>query len=309
MVSVVLLLLPFGAAYLDGIWDEFLREGHWRVASLAPVIILYIWFIAPTMSRGQAGVARSIRPLVPLDDEAFEQLVAQAPGIEARHEWTTVLIGALLGLLSAGASEFDGSITWLLIYWYAAMAGMYALLAWVILGAIASTRLNAAYHRQPLQVDILDPKPLEAVGRQSLMLALVFIGGITFSMLLTLQSDNIGSPVFWLTYLLMVLAVLLIFFLNMRPTHRLLAESKRRELEPLERRINELCRELMRGGEGGQNPGSLPAEINALVAYEARLQTARTWPYNTGMLRTLFFSVFIPIGSLMARLLAEVVMG
>ena len=40
--------------------------------------------------------------------------------------------------------------------------------------------------------------------------------------------------------------------------------------------------------------GTLGAEINALVAYETRLQAASTWPYDTAMLRTLFFSVIFP---------------
>ena len=33
---------------------------------------------------------------------------------------------------------------------------------------------------------------------------------------------------------------------------------------------------------------------------------ARTWPYNTTMLRTLFFSVLFPIGTLLVRLGFEV---
>ena len=39
----------------------------------------------------------------------------------------------------------------------------------------------------------------------------------------------------------------------------------------------------------------------ALAALESRLQAARTWPYNTPMLRTLFVSVLAPGALLLAR--------
>jgi hypothetical protein len=99
---------------------------------------------------------------------------------------------------------------------------------------------------------------------------------------------------------------MLIFFLNMWPTHQVLAEAKQRELEPLQQYINASCRELVHQRKQDKESTSLSTEINALVAYEDRLLAARTWPYNTTMLRTLFFSVLIPLGSVTARLLVEV---
>ncbi len=306
VISLSFLLLPLAAAYLEGVLDEFMREGQWRFLLLPPIIILYIWFIAPVMSRGEAEVVRSFRPLVPLDEKDFYSLVDRESRVNPRYEWLAFGVGAVLGLISARASGFDMGVSWLSFYWYISLAFMYGLLAWVILGSVASTRLNAALHRQPLRVDILDPTQFEAVGRQSLLLALAFIGGITLSLVLTFQPDNLSEPSFWLTYLLLVLAIMLIFFLNMRPTHRVMSAAKLVELEPLQRQINVSCRELARRLDQNQDPDSLPAEINALVAYEQRLLAARTWPYNTTMLRTLFFSVFIPLGSVMVRLLIEV---
>ena len=37
----------------------------------------------------------------------------------------------------------------------------------------------------------------------------------------------------------------------------------------------------------------MAAEYSALVAYEARVRTAQTWPYNTSMLRTLSISLLM----------------
>jgi hypothetical protein len=61
--------------------------------------------------------------------------------------------------------------------------------------------------------------------------------------------------------------------------------------------------------EQGQLTGNLAAEIGALMAYERWLVSARTWPYNTAMLRTLTLSVFIPLATIVARKAAERTFG
>ncbi len=152
----------------------------------------------------------------------------------------------------------------------------------------------------------MDDLHFEAVGRQSLLLALVFIGGITLSLLFIYQEAIITSPEFWVTNILFVLFTVLIFFPSMRPTHSLLAAERKRELQPIQARINKTCRDLVLRLDQHQESGQLPLEINALVAYEQRLLAARTWPYNVTMLRTLFFSVFIPLGSILARLAVDI---
>ena len=97
----------------------------------------------------------------------------------------------------------------------------------------------------------------------------------------------------------------LIFFLNMRETHRVLVTEKNRQLETLQQRILLYCRRLMERLDGAESTAGLASEINALVAYEERLRQARTWPYNTAMLRTLFVSVIIPGGAAVAGFLAD----
>jgi hypothetical protein len=42
------------------------------------------------------------------------------------------------------------------------------------------------------------------------------------------------------------------------------------------------------------------------VAYEARVRAAQTWPYNTAMLRTLFFTILIPV---LVRMVSTMVFG
>jgi hypothetical protein len=233
-------------------------------------------------------------------------MVFDASRLNPWHELLAISIGILLGIASLLPAGYEQVSTWLFIYWALTTCLMYGILAWTIYVAVSSTRVNATIHRQKMNIDILDPEPFEAVGQLSLLLALVFIGGITLSLLFTTQDTNISSPMFWITNILFVLFTMLIFFLSMRPTHRLLSAEKKRELIPVQARINSACRELIKYQDQRQDSGQLPAEINALVTYEQRLLAARTWPYNVIMLRTLFFSVFIPLGSILVRLAVDI---
>ena len=308
IVSLSLLLLPFAVAYLDSNLNMFLRNGNWRIYLLAPTIIVYIWLVSPLMARTGSQVIAAMKPLVELEPEEFDLIVLDASRIKPVHEWLAFGIGIVLGLLATFATGIDQYSSWLTYYWLLSTCLMYGILAWTIFVSVTSTRVNSVVHQIPLNIDVLNPKQFETVGRQSLMLALVFIGGITLSLLFTFQDGSLSSPEFWIFNILFVLFTMLIFFLSMRPTHRLLSNEKERELLPLQYRINSECRKLVDQLDRGLNSGNLPAEINALVTHEQRLSAARTWPYNVIMLRTLFFSVFIPIGSILARLAIDLIL-
>jgi hypothetical protein len=269
-VSLIILVLPFVAAMLDRKFSEFLISGIWRAYLMAPAIMLYIWLISPAMYRVGNEVVISIRPVVQLDDESFASMVEQASQVNPLHEMIAFGIGAVFGVVSTFTSGFTENVFWLGGYALITNALMYGLLTWVIYASVANTRLNAALHRQSMKIDILDPAPFEAVGRQSLLLALVFIGGITLSLLFSLQVQTITSWVFWLGYFILVLVVMLIFFLNMRPTHQLLAQAKKDELDSLQKRINNSCRALLKQLDQGQHSDSLSGEINARVAWIKR---------------------------------------
>lgn len=304
--SLVFLLLPFIAAYLDGILDQFIYQGRWRAFLLAPTIIIYILLVEPFMTRTGENMLEALKPLTDLNDEEFNQMVYDASRIKPWHELLAISIGILLGIVSLLTGGLDQVSSWLMIFLLLSTCMMYGILAWTIFIAVSSTRINVAIHRQVQHIDILNPEPFEAVGRQSLLLALVFIGGMTLSLLFTSQEANISSPEFWITNLLFVLITMMIFFLSMRPTHRLLAAVKKSELQPVQSRINSACRELVKRQDQHQDSGQLAVEINAMVAYEQRLLAARTWPYNVSMLRTLFFSVFLPLGSILARVAIDI---
>jgi hypothetical protein len=89
--------------------------------------------------------------------------------------------------------------------------------------------------------------------------------------------------------------VVLLFFLSMRDTHRVLVEAKARELDLVSRRLREVITRFRDELAGEGAPAGPSAELAGLLAYERRVRAAPTWPYNPTMLQTLLFSILLPI--------------
>jgi len=308
-ISILILLVPFGAAALDGVLGDVFRTGFWRVMMLPAVFIIYVWAISPVISRMSAETIQAARSLVSMDEASFAQLVTAASRTNPVYEWIALIIGVALGLFGTFSTDLGQYAFWIKIYWYVGMCLMYGFLAWAIYTSFASTRLNAAIHRQQLSFDIFDLTPFDAFGRYSLALALAFVGGMTISLVLTFQVQSLFVFEFWIVYLILAVITVLIFFMSMRPTHQVLSKEKYRELGVVREHILRASRDLMRHLEQNQVTSQAASEINALAVYEQRLQAARTWPYNTSMLRTLFFSVLIPLGSLLVKEALEFLAG
>jgi len=183
---------------------------------------------------------------------------------------------------------------------------MYGLLVWTIYASLISTRLTTALLRQPPHIGPFDAPAFHAVGMQSLALSLVFVGAMTLSLIFPAsQPATLWNLGVWLPYLPIVALVVAVFFLNMLPTHRVLARAKEVATKRARQQIQRAGQEMLLCMEADRETGSLAAEISALAAYQQRLETARTWPYNTAMLRSLFFSVLVPIITMLGRMLFD----
>ncbi len=299
--ALVLWLIPFGGAALADDPRPLLQAARWRALLVAPTMILYILAVSPRTEAAWKGVYRSLRPVVLVDDDAYARLMAAAMAIRPARELLAFGVGAGLGLLRVSPTV-EGAPTWLDLYLLATTAILFGLLAWVIYVTVARTQVTAAILRAPLAVDPHDSGPFMAIGGQALFLALVFIGGITLSLLFSaLEPGVFGQAGFWLVYLPIALAPVAVFFLAMRPTHRVLAAAKARELGGVRAALRGAEQRLLAQLAAGLEPGELPALVSALAALEQRLLVARTWPYNTAMLRTLFVSVLAPGALLLVR--------
>jgi hypothetical protein len=310
-IGVVLLLLPTAAAALDGMLQSFFPSGSWRIAYLPVVMILYILVVSQPLGRSNRVALQTFRSIVQVDDATYDRLVCQASHVNLAYELAAMSIGMCLGLYSVSTWGLESGFYWSKLYLYLAVGVMYALVAWIFLISFSWTRLTRVLHRQPLQFDLFDTRPFEPVGRQSLIIALVIIGGLTISLLFTFQPESLRLPIFWVINAVMVLIPVVIFFLSMRPVHGLLLAEKKSQLKRVQRLVLDASRELVRRMEQEETgarlaeTSTLAAELSALAVYEQHLESARTWPYNTGMLRTLFFGVLVPIGTLVARMISE----
>jgi len=305
IVAVICIAAPFVAAWLDGSLTRLRESGLWRDILVPPTIITYILVLAPYQAAMEARVVASLRPLLDLDEAALKRLAEQTGGMTSRREMAAFGIGVLAAVgLNAQGVVVD--FTWLELILLLEAALMYGLLGVVIYGSLAGTRVTSALLRLPLRIDPLDVTPFEAIGRQSLLLALVFVGGVTLSLLfIGVDAEILLEWEFYVTYVPLIIVPLLVFFLNMAPTHRRLQAARDGELKKVQAWIRRECSEMVQRMEQGDEPTASPQRVSALAAYESRLLQARTWSYNTTMLCTVFVSVLIPGGTMIGRLLVE----
>ena len=301
-VSLLLFLMPIGVILLDGSWDVFLT-GSWRALMVPSVVIVYITIAAQLMLRSECLVLKAFRPVVLVSDDEFDRIVQDASHTSRAGEVIAFGIGAVIGFGLGAYWLVIASTIWLRIYGPLSQSLMMGMVGWVIYDSISGTRLIAELHRQPLQVDLQNIEPFEPMGRQSLAVALVFAGGILLGAVFGL---NVKSIYFWLFFLPLVFVPVLVFFLSMRHTHRVLAGEKKRQLQMAAQKINQTSRAIQSLIAREESLGDLAVEYTALIAYEARLRTVPTWPYNTAMLRTVFFSVLVPV---LARGLSVLLFG
>jgi hypothetical protein len=304
-VGLLLLLAPLAAAWLDGSLSELLATGRWRALLAPAAVILYIVIVAPRMDGMDTQVLHTLRSVTLVDDRTFDAIVAESSSLRPRNELLAMVVGAGLGLALVLVQP-DGVVSLVMAAWGITTILMYGLLGWTVYASIASTRLTSAILRQPLRINPLDTSPYETIGRQSLLLALIFVGGMTLSLLLSVQEvDVFRMPAFWLSFAPIALVPVVIFFLTMRPTHRVLFAAKKQALSAVRTRIEQASQDLMERLARQEEAGQLAHVTNALLAYEHRLVDARTWPYNTAMLRTLFLSVLVPAITVLGKTLLE----
>ena len=194
-----------------------------------------------------------------------------------------------------------------MLEWFASMALMYGLIAWVAHDSVKSTQTTIALLKQPLQVDPFDCRPFEPIGRQSILLALAFVGCLTLSLLFSgIQPSTLVNPVAWLLYVPAILTPVVLFFLPMYPAARAIARARDAELCTVRAHLFGLCRKLRNVPDDGAGTTSLSAQISALAVHEQHLLEARTWPYETTALRRLFVSVLLPGLTLNGKVVIEI---
>jgi hypothetical protein len=306
MIGVILLLIPLALAWVKGSIGQFLTVGIVGLRLFFPgIVITYTLIVVHLLQPTRERVARSLRPLLQIDDDTFVATVRRVSHLNPVHELAgfgcgVIVFLAIVGLPGSGGDEVG---YWVVLYYYVASMIMFGAVGWCVYAVIRVSRLTNALLRQPIKIDIFDVTPLEPIGAQSLYLSLAFIGAILISLpsspypLLSWQNITIST--------ILILISVLVFFLNMYGTHGLLAAAKKQQLAIVESRIAQTYQQLLGLTASGQDTHFLATELNAWAAAKYELIRARTWPYNTEMLRTFQVSVLIPVLVNLARLIGS----
>jgi hypothetical protein len=257
--------------------------------------MLYMIAVAPWIWWVEKEVIKSLQPLIKIELKSDEALAYKGLWRSSWGDWCAFGVGLLAGLLLLISQPIPDLRYWAVRYWIATVLVTCGALGWLIYAAMGSARLTALLHHCILHEDPFDITPFEPVGRQGLVLAMIFVGAITLSLLFIY-----GRTMFWawqniVIYSILVLATVLIFFIVMWPTHRTLRHAKLQKLAGTQRLIGQTMRKLEARVAEGADTQSVVNEVPVLLTLEQRLKQTRTWPYDTEMLRTLFISVLAPL--------------
>jgi hypothetical protein len=301
-VGLGLILVAVGAAYLDGLLAGPFDVDFWRSGMSAPVLVAYVLLIQPTVRRLRDGAIEAFRPLVPLDNGDFRGLLAEASIFNRRREWLAAGIGAVGGLVLS--RPWETLSFWLTLYGMLGGALLFGLLGFFIYSSLSGTRLFAELHRHAVDINAFDLGRLEPVGRWSLGIALAYIGGNTLSLIfLTEPALRIELII---TYIPLILAPVLVFFLNMLSAHRVMAEAKQRQLKMARDRLGAASQALEERAAKGHAEGmeALLNSITSWVTYEKRVKEIPEWPYTESIMRRLVASTLLPLAVIVIQAVA-----
>jgi hypothetical protein len=293
-VSLVLILLSVGAAYLDGVLIGPIDTGYWRYLLMAPAIVAYVLLTQPELKRLRESAIRAFRSLVPLDDEHFHRTLGRAPMFNRRREGMALGIGAVAGVLLTRAAWAHFPF-WTTLYVILAGATEFGLLGWFIYSSLSGTRLFREALARPLDVSVFEMALLEPIGRWSLGVALWYIGGNTLSLIFLPRPALIVETA--IIYGVLTLAPVLVFFLNMMSARRIVVRAKRQELKMVRDSLVAASRALKEMAAQGdpEDMSALLDRFTAWVAVEKRVEEVPEWPYTAGIKRGLALSSLLPI--------------
>jgi hypothetical protein len=294
-VALALALLLALAIYAQGGSGQGGGSGPWLLG-LDPVILVYILMLHPFMHRRWERAMHSLQALAPQADGAGPP----KPG--NRHgEWIAVLLGTLAGL--ALARRLPGAEGWLRLYFEATSALTFALLAAVTYGSVRRSRQLAARSRAGLELNVFDGHLLTPFAQWGQSLSLVFVGGISLSLLFQ-SSESLRSIESLTVYGALVIVALTLFFMSMWTIHVALAKAQHKELARVRHDLaaarETLARERSGDIAGAVQDAYLPATILGL--YERQVLAAPTWPFNPTIVGRVFASAVAPLGVYLLKL-------
>ena len=295
VLAIALTLLLALAAYAQGTNGHRVRATV-GLLGLNPVMIVYIFLVHPLMHRRWQRAMDSLHALAP------DALGAGQPNpVSHRGEWIAMLLGLLVGLMIA--RQVPGAQGWVRLYSEATSALLFALLAAAIYGSLARTRHLAAHSSERLELNVFDGHLLTPFAQWGQTLTLVFVGGISLSLLFQ-SYESLRSSEGVMIYGSLVIVALTLFFMSTRTIHVALAKAQKKELAKVRRDLA-AAREALRRDppadpEGAVEDRYLPVVLCGI--YERQVLDAPTWPFNPAIVGRVFASAVAPLGVYVLKL-------
>jgi len=303
LITIILLLFLVLVGYLDGGFLQLKVWEFWRVTLQAPIIIAYILLIYPVIIRLGKRALEAFRPLIPIEEQQFNDLITEVSKVKRWQEWLAILIGSIFIL--ALSRPWIWVDQWIDVYQVITSMLMFGILGWLIYSAIYSSRSLSKLSHQNLKLDIFNINLLSPIAHLSLGNSLAFIGGISLSLVFQTQQSLLEWPTITI-YSVLVLATIQIFFISMWNIHGMLIRVKRDELNFVRDQLESASKKLKNKVSEGQQYRleHLSLAVAGWAAYERKVQTTQEWPFNATIVRRLFASVLAPASIYLIKILS-----
>jgi hypothetical protein len=294
-VAVLLGVLLALAGYVDGGIRQ--RDGlsPWMLG-LDPVILVYILALHPFMQRRWVRAMQSLEALAPHGRSA-----SPAGPAARRGEWAALMLGMLAGL--AVARRGPAAEGWMWLYSEAVSALMFALLGAAIYGSMMRSRQLAAFSRSGLELKVFDGHLLTPFAQWGQGLSLVFVGGISLSLLFQ-SYQSLRSVESVIIYGCLIVVAMTLFFMSMWTVHVALAKAQDKELARVRSELI-VAREALiheRDCEAARAVQDVYLPVVVLGVYERQVLNASTWPFNLAIVGRVIASVGAPLAVYLLKL-------
>lgn len=307
VIAGVLFLLMLLAVFLDHSFTKLSDGAFWLNTLSGAMLITYVLVIYPFGVSLREKAIQAFKPLLSITNEDFDKLASKTRAPKRTWEWLVICMGFAMTIvlgqpwnLGWGLGEF-----WVSVYTVIVSPIFNCLLYWLIFDTLNGVVRIAQLSRYPLELDILETDLLTPVAQYSLGISLIFIGGTSISLINTtweqlLKWNNI------MTYSILIVAIVLMFFLSVWGTHNAIAKIKNRELALTLKHLNETSREFKERTPDSQSGSveELSATISLWVTYRNLVQQTPTWPFNANIIRRLIASIIVPAVVYLIKILA-----
>jgi hypothetical protein len=271
------------------------------IANTTPVLFysLIIAYIIPIFSYITAksqDALLELRPLLDLDDSAFEKMRTHLDSTSFRMIALQLGAGALLGFIHMSFIRGSalGTVSGALADQSGFVSTLGAIVVWIIMTTVISMLVQqavvfarlGAYH---VQVTLLSNHKLLPFARVSISASLAIIGALALFPLIGIESgmnlmESLPGAIATLVPLLAL------FIVPVWPIHRRLVATKQQQLAS----VNDRIETRLRAGDSFFPEAEVLEELAPLLLYRREIAQVSTWPFDGGNVSRLLFYLIIP---------------